>query len=104
MGITFMAPPSMYLSSERHTGDFWLDLLSPLTELWHGLSNATFPAPVQAGSWIRREQHHSGEIHEPPEKEHSRPFQEINLLHPVYLSHESCRAVIFHTDTTNTTY
>jgi len=38
MGITFMASASTHLSSERHVGDILLDLLSPLTDLWHGPS------------------------------------------------------------------
>lgn len=80
----------------------WLTVSSHCLVAWTFEVPSSFPAPVQAGSWIRRQQHHSGEVHEPPEKEHSRPFQEMNLLHPVYLLRESCRAVIFHVDTTNT--
>lgn len=86
------------IASGRHVRDFLLDLLFPLIDLWHRRS---LPTPLQVGSRVRKEQHHSGKIHEPQEKEHPRDFHKVNLL---YLLHESDRAVIFPMDTTNTTY
>lgn len=67
----------------------WLAVSSHCLVPWTLKVPRSFSAPTQAGSWIRRGQYHSGKIDEPPDREHSRPIQETNLLHPVYLVHES---------------
>lgn len=44
--ITLTASASMQLSSQMHIGDIMLDLLSHLTDLWHGLPKCPVHSPL----------------------------------------------------------